>query len=99
MTITDGVGEGFFSGNFTLDETEVAAVESGGVYLNLHTVNNPSGELRGQVILEDLNTVTVLGQDGNDVLEGRLGFDILLGGGGGGNDILNGWWSRSRSPE
>ena len=53
---TDG-NSGFFSGNFTLDETEVAAVESGGVYINLHTQNNQSGELRGQVILENVNTV------------------------------------------
>ncbi|NET24063.1 CHRD domain-containing protein [Okeania sp. SIO1I7] len=101
---TDGVGEGFFSGSFTLDETEVAAVESGEVYLNLHTENNPSGELRGQVILEDLDTVipqedvvfngdnrdnNIFGGTGNDEIVGFAGDD-LLNGRSGNDEIVGG---------
>lgn len=85
---------GFFSGNFTLDQTEVAAVESGEVYLNLHTENNPSGELRGQVVLENLDTVipqndvvfngdnrdnNIFGGTGNDEIVGFAGNDLLNG--------------------
>ncbi|NES77620.1 MULTISPECIES: CHRD domain-containing protein [unclassified Okeania] len=91
---TDGVGAGFFSGSFTLDETEVAAVESGGVYINLHTVNNPSGELRGQVILEDLDTVIPLddvvfnGDNRDNNIDAGFANDIVRGFAG--DDRLNG---------
>ncbi|MGB3513513.1 MAG: CHRD domain-containing protein [Microcoleaceae cyanobacterium] len=85
---------GFFSGSFTLNNTEVAAVESGGAYINLHTENNPSGELRGQVILEDFDTVTpqqnvVFNGDNrdNNIFSG-LGNDEIVGFGG--DDLLNG---------
>ncbi|MGD1807795.1 CHRD domain-containing protein [Dapis sp. BLCC M126] len=85
---------GFFTGNFTLDDTEVAAVESGGVYINLHTENNPSGELRGQVVLENFDTVipqedvvfngdnrdnNIFGGFGNDEIVGFAGDDQLNG--------------------
>ncbi|MEM1167943.1 MAG: CHRD domain-containing protein [Cyanobacteria bacterium P01_H01_bin.35] len=91
---TDGVGAGFFSGSFTLDETEVAAVESGGVYINLHTENNPSGELRGQVVLENLDTVipqedvVFNGDNRNNNIQAGSADDIVRGFAG--DDRLNG---------
>ncbi|NEP85250.1 MAG: CHRD domain-containing protein [Okeania sp. SIO3B3] len=77
-----------------MNDTEVAAVESGGVYINLHTELNPSGELRGQVVLEDLDTVipqedvvfngdnrdnNIFGGTGNDRIVGFAGDDLLNG--------------------
>ena len=44
---------GSFSGSFELSSEDAATVESEGVYINLHTEENNSGELRGQVIIED----------------------------------------------
>ncbi len=53
MTVTDnGDGSGAFSGIFTLDETEIAAILADGTYINLHTEDNPGGELRGQIFLD-----------------------------------------------
>ena len=43
---------GSFSGSFELSSEDAARVESEGVYINLHTEENNSGELRGQVIVE-----------------------------------------------
>ena len=43
---------GSFSGSFELSSEDAATVESEGVYINLHTEENNSGELRGQVIVE-----------------------------------------------
>ncbi len=48
---------GTFNGAFTLTDAETEAAEADGLYINLHTENNPSGELRGQVVLENLDTV------------------------------------------
>ena len=104
LTVVETDGDsGFFSGSFTLNNTEVAAVESGEVYINLHTENNPSGELRGQVILEDLDNVipqedvvfngdnrdnNIFGGTGNDEIVGFAGDDLLNGRSG--NDRLVG---------
>ncbi|NES08136.1 MAG: CHRD domain-containing protein, partial [Okeania sp. SIO2F4] len=95
LTVVDtGQNSGFFSGNFTLNDTEVAAVESGGTYINLHTEDNPTGELRGQVVLENLDIVI---PDENVVFNGdnrdnniQAGFadDIIRGFAG--DDRLNG---------
>ena len=38
------------SGEFELSETEVGYFNDGLLYLNLHTADNPSGELRGQIV-------------------------------------------------
>ncbi len=45
----DGGTEGTFSGVFMLDEDQVAALMDGLLYLNLHTLNNQPGEIRGQL--------------------------------------------------
>lgn len=38
---------------FTLSDAQSARLQSGGYYFNLHTVNNPSGEIRGQLLRDD----------------------------------------------
>ncbi|MDF1727093.1 MAG: ExeM/NucH family extracellular endonuclease [Sulfitobacter sp.] len=48
VTETDAAS-GTFAGTFTLTESEAAALLRGQTYVNLHTVDNPGGELRGQV--------------------------------------------------
>ena len=53
LTVTDnGDGSGEISGTFELSDAEVETAISDGLYVNLHTENNPSGELRGQIDLE-----------------------------------------------
>lgn len=53
LTMTDnGDGSGRFSGRFTLTESEVVAAQTAGLYVNIHTENNPMGELRGQMTLD-----------------------------------------------
>ncbi|MGD1702844.1 CHRD domain-containing protein [Dapis sp. BLCC M229] len=95
LTVVDnGDNSGFFTGNFTLDDTEVAAVESGEVYINLHTENNPSGELRGQVVLENFDTVipdedVVFNGDNRDNnIQAGFADDVVRGFDG--DDRLNG---------
>lgn len=47
----DSAEVGNFSGSDTLDAAELATVTQGGTYLNVHSDENPSGELRGQIEL------------------------------------------------
>ena len=85
---------GFFSGSFTLSAEEVTTAASGGLYINLHTANNPSGELRGQVVLEQPENVisqadgdfnadnrdnNLLGSFGDNRIRGFAGDDRLNG--------------------
>ncbi len=88
---------GDFSGAFDLSDEQVDALVTDGLYVNLHTENNPSGELRGQIDValraaatagDDIGNGTVLGTSGRDVLAGLTGNDIIKGFGG--NDILRG---------
>ncbi|MDJ0516144.1 MAG: CHRD domain-containing protein [Trichodesmium sp. MO_231.B1] len=95
LTVVDtGANGGFFTGDFTLDDTEVAAVESGGAYINLHTENNPSGELRGQVVLENFDTVIPVedvvfnGDNRDNNIQAGFGNDEIVGFAG--DDRLNG---------
>lgn len=50
FTVTDnGDGSGSFTGTFTLTPEEVTAFLNGETYVNLHTTDFASGQLRGQV--------------------------------------------------
>lgn len=52
LTITDnGDGSGQFTGRFTLTDSELAAAQAAGFYVNIHTQNNVTGEIRGQITL------------------------------------------------
>jgi len=48
---------GTFSGTFTLTDAEVAELEAGNLYINLHTDTEATrpGELRGQIALDDFD--------------------------------------------
>ncbi len=48
VTETDATS-GTFAGTFTMSETELLTLLKGGAYINLHTADNPAGELRAQV--------------------------------------------------
>ena len=56
---------GSFIGTFELTEEEVAAATDDGLYVNLHTENNQSGELRGQIDLEASSDSEVEDSNGN----------------------------------
>jgi|GEM_PF-598828 len=38
---------------FTIDAATQAAFANGGLYINIHTTRNPSGEIRGQILRDD----------------------------------------------
>jgi hypothetical protein len=42
---------GIFTGSETLDAAALASVVAGGTYFNIHSAENASGELRGQIVL------------------------------------------------
>ncbi|MBE9059658.1 CHRD domain-containing protein [cf. Phormidesmis sp. LEGE 11477] len=91
--LTVDEADGKFSGAFDLSNRQVEVLIADGLYVNLHTQANPSGELRGQidVALRAEATAgddTVLGSNGKDVLAGLAGNDIIKGFGG--RDILRG---------
>lgn len=96
---------GEFSGAFDLSNQQVDALIADGLYVNLHTENNPSGELRGQIDValraaatagDDIGNDAVLGTNRRDVLAGLAGNDVIKGFGG--NDVLRGDGD-SRSPQ
>jgi len=41
---------GHFNGLFAIDLTEIAELEAGDMYMNIHTANFPGGEIRGQLL-------------------------------------------------
>lgn len=51
----DGLGGvfGVSENTFTLTDTQVEAMQRGQLYVNIHTVDKPSGELRGQILMAD----------------------------------------------
>ncbi|MEM8503989.1 MAG: CHRD domain-containing protein [Cyanobacteria bacterium P01_D01_bin.1] len=95
LTVDEAGGE--FSGAFDLSDAQVDALVADGLYINVHTENNPSGELRGQIDValraaataeDDIGNDAVLGGSGRDTLAGLAGDDVIKGFGG--NDILRG---------
>ena len=68
--IDDGDLSGSFEGTFKLTSEDAALAEADGLYVNLHTENNTSGELRGQVIIEEddmaVNNDTLIDLSGMD---------------------------------
>lgn len=60
LTGTGGTS-GTFSGSDTFSVAEFNAFKAGSTYLNLHTVNNTGGELRGQIV-----NITCATQNGTD---------------------------------
>ncbi len=53
VTLTETGGtSGSVSGSGTLSATNLAGMLSGLTYINIHTTNNPGGELRGQITQE-----------------------------------------------
>jgi hypothetical protein len=75
LTVNDnGDNSGSFSGSFELTTEQLAAVRSGDLYVNVHTANNPAGELRGQVFLE--NTVGALDLSGTLIDLSDLNQDV-----------------------
>ncbi len=54
LTVTADANQlgGAFNGVFTLSDTQVTLAKNNGLYVNIHTLNNPGGELRGQIILD-----------------------------------------------
>jgi CHRD domain len=43
-------GSGTISGTATLTAAQIADIDAGKYYVNLHTVNYPNGEIRGQLV-------------------------------------------------
>jgi hypothetical protein len=75
LTVNDnGDNSGSFSGSFELTAEQLAAARSGDLYVNVHTANNPTGELRGQVFLED--TVGALNLSGTLIDLSDLNQDV-----------------------
>ena len=71
LIVTDnGDGSGRFNGKFELNETQVEAAFADGLYVNLYTEENPTGELRGQIELDATNKVIL---NPNDVQEPSMG--------------------------
>jgi hypothetical protein len=52
--------EGRSTSTFAVTKDDVAALINGEYYLNVHTANNPNGELRGQLALESSETFSAI---------------------------------------
>lgn len=50
MVPSPGVTAGAFEGQATLNDAQVTALMAGQMYFNIHTAQNPGGEVRGQVV-------------------------------------------------
>ena len=96
LTVEDyGNGSGLVTGRYILSDEEVTTAKADGLYINLHTLTNPGGELRGQIDLPPLtgnfggNVVDPIeGTDGRDRLKASRTSSLLFGNGG--NDSLFG---------
>ena len=76
LTVTADANQlgGTFNGVFTLSDSQVTLAKNNGLYVNIHTLNNPGGELRGQIILDTVpiaenttavTTVSAIDPEGN----------------------------------
>lgn len=96
LTVEGNPNSGTLSGSVTLTPAQLAATLSNNYYINLHTENKPSGELRGQINLNLRRALKsadkLMGGNGGDVLIGGRGNDMLDGGAG--NDTLTGLGGR-----
>ncbi|MEL6266482.1 MAG: CHRD domain-containing protein, partial [Pseudomonadota bacterium] len=91
LTVTDnGDLSGSFTGTFDVTEEQAETFRNDGYYVNLHTANFNSGELRGQI---DLPDVTTLGdQDLDRLIVSTIDGDTD---GDGDIDVLYSFGSRS----
>ncbi|HVE23798.1 MAG TPA: CHRD domain-containing protein [Sporichthya sp.] len=96
-----GKTEGEFRRAFDVSADLVDALKDGKLYLNIHSVTLPSGELRGQLTpVGSQNTrrasaatcrglaATMVGTNDDDTLTGTAGRDVIVGLGG--NDRIRG---------
>jgi hypothetical protein len=61
------------TGSGTIDDGDISALRAGRVYVNIHTAQNPNGEVRGQVEAYDkLNTTLTPGQESPPLPTGNL---------------------------
>lgn len=74
---------GEFDGTYSLVAQDLLAALKGNLYVQADTTTNPTGEIRGQIVM---NTEITFDSE-NDQWTGNPGNDTLSGGGG--NDTLN----------
>jgi len=80
FNLTDDYFEGRVTSTFPITKDDVALFIDGGYYLNVHSVDNPGGELRGNLKLEAAESFVVQMEGGNEVptVEGDgLGIAML----------------------
>ena len=65
---------GTFSGTYTVPAANESDLLAGNLYLNVHSVGNPSGEVRGQLELIGVQPVPTMGEWGLMI----LGLSILI---------------------
>jgi hypothetical protein len=58
------LGTGIWTANTTLTEEQFAALQAGDMYFNVHSATFPEGEIRGQVIAQELSPADVTGMAG-----------------------------------
>ena len=100
LTVDEAAGT--FEGLFTLSDEQVSTFTADGLYVNVHTMDFPSGELRGQINIDEMtgssdgiflvrdagDTAALFGTDADEFIAGRDGDNSLFGAGG--NDTLIG---------
>jgi hypothetical protein len=59
---------GGFSGIVTLDSTQATWLQEGRLYINVHTVQNPGGEIRGYLIVPEPGALALIGLGGLGLL-------------------------------
>jgi hypothetical protein len=59
---------GGFSGTVTLDSTQATWLQEGRLYINVHTVQNPGGEIRGYLIVPEPGALALIGLGGLGLL-------------------------------